>query len=127
VEDILIEKTKETPAIKFDPKDGFLEIKGRSISANPLEFYQPLMASLEKYCNTPAIATTVNIQLEYFNTSSSRCLLNVLKHLSTIHKQGNSVNINWQYEVGDENMRDVGIDYQAIVDLPFEMEEVPAE
>jgi hypothetical protein len=127
MENITIDGTPETPTIKFDSKEGMLEIKGRSIAANPAEFYKPLLESLEKYATTPAEVTKVDIGMEYFNTSSSRCILGVLKHLSKIKKEGNMVHIRWLYEDGDENMRDVGIDYQHIVDIPFEMTELPSE
>lgn len=122
MENLNIEGTAKTPTIKFDPNSGLVEIKGRSIPENSIEFYKPLIDSLEKYSFKPQTNTTVNIQLEYFNTSSSKCILDVFKKLESINKSGNSkVIINWHYEEDDEDMSEAGEDYQAIINVPFNM------
>ncbi|NNM95425.1 MAG: DUF1987 domain-containing protein [Bacteroidia bacterium] len=127
MEIITIESTPKTPTIKFDSKKGRLEIKGRSIPENSVEFYKPLVESLEQYASSPNSPTQVDIQLEYFNTASSKCILDVLKRLESIHRQGNQVIINWYYEEDDEDMREAGEDYQAIVNLAFNMQQVEIE
>ena len=124
MEKINIESTPKTPAINFDFEKGFLEIRGRSIPENSIEFYKPIVESLEKYGSAPHPVTTVNIQLEYFNTSSSKCILDVFKKLETIHKGGNQLVINWYYEQDDEDMLEAGEDYQAIINVPFKMIQV---
>ena len=124
METIAIEGTPKTPTINFDIDKGFLEIKGRSIPENSIEFYKPLVDWLEKYATKPKSTTNVNIQLEYFNTSSSKCILDVFKKLESIHKSGNEIVINWYYEQDDEDMLEAGEDYQAIINVPFKMIEV---
>jgi hypothetical protein len=122
METLNIEGTAKTPTIKFDPSKGLVELKGRSIPENSIEFYKPLIDWLEKYSQSPQSNTIVNIQLEYFNTSSSKCILDVFKKLETINKAGNSsVVINWHYEEDDEDMSEAGEDYQAIINVPFKM------
>ena len=108
MEKFSIAGTPKTPTINFDMEGGFLEIKGRSIPENSIEFYKPLVDNLEKYAGAPKPATNVNIQLEYFNTSSSKCILDVFKKLETIHKGGSQVTINWHYEEDDEDMGQEG-------------------
>jgi len=124
MEKIAIEGTAKTPTITFDLEKGFLEIKGRSIPENSIEFYKPLVEWLEKYASKPQTATNVNIQLEYFNTSSSKCILDVFKKLEAINKSGSTVTINWCYEEDDEDMLEAGEDYQAIINIPFKMIQV---
>ena len=124
METITIEGTPKTPTIVFNTGTGFLEIKGRSIPENSIEFYKPLVDWLEKYASKPQPATNVNIQLEYFNTSSSKCILDVFKKLEAINKGGSAVTINWYYEADDEDMLEAGEDYQAIINVPFKMIEV---
>lgn len=120
-EQITIEGTPKTPTINFDPEKGFLEIKGRSIPENSIEFYKPLIDWLESYSGSPKSNTAVNIQLEYFNTSSSKCILDLFKKLESIHTKGNQITINWYYEEDDEDMLEAGEDYQAIINVPFQM------
>ena len=67
------------------------------------------------------------MQLEYFNTSSSKCILDVFKKLENLHnKSVAEVVINWYYEEDDEDMLEAGEDYQSILKLPFKMVEVSA-
>ena len=119
-----IDGTPKTPTISFDLASGVLEIKGRSIPENSIEFYKPLVDALDKYAGSPKTATNVNIQLEYFNTSSSKCILDVFKKLENINKNGSAVIINWHYEEDDEDMLEAGEDYQAIISVPFKMVQV---
>lgn len=121
---ISIEGTPKTPTVNFNAETGVVEIKGRSIPENSIEFYKPLVDWLEEYLADPATLTNVNIQLEYFNTSSSKCILDVFKKLEAIYKSGNEVVINWHYEEDDEDMLEAGEDYQSIIKIPFKMIEI---
>lgn len=124
MESIIIEGTPKTPAVKFDSGTGVFEIKGRSIPENSVEFYKPLVDWLETYKESPNNKTIVNIKLEYFNTSSSKCILDVFKKLEAIHRAKNDVEVNWYYEEDDEDMLEAGEDYESIIRVPFKMIEV---
>ena len=124
METIIREGTPKTPYVKLDGEKGLIEIKGRSIPENSVEFYKPLIDWLDKYGNVPLEVTNVNIQLEYFNTSSSKCILDIFKKLELIYKKGSKVQINWYYEEDDEDMFEAGEDYQSIINIPFSMIEM---
>lgn len=123
MENINIEGTPKTPTVNFKKEDGVMEIKGRSIPENSIEFYKPLIDWIEEYGKSPKAQTEVNIKLEYFNTSSSKCILDVFKKLESINS-GTAITINWYYEEDDEDMLEAGEDYQAIINIPFKMIEV---
>ena len=123
MEPISIIGTPKTPTVTFEA-NGKLEIKGRSIPENSVEFYKPLVDWLEQYLSSPAPLTEVSIKLEYFNTSSSKCILDVFKKLEAIYKSGNEVVILWHYEEDDEDMLEAGEDYQSIIKVPFKMVEM---
>ena len=120
---IKIEGTPKTPTVNFDAESGVLEIKGRSIPENAVEFYKPLVDWIGTYGDSAKSDTLVNIQLEYFNTSSSKCILDVFKKLESVNGKTN-ITINWHYEEDDEDMLEAGEDYQAIINIPFKMIEV---
>ena len=124
MEPISIEGPAKTPTVKFNSEEGVIEIKGRSIPENSVEFYKPLVDWLEDYKSGPLPKTLVNIQLEYFNTSSSNCILDVFKKLEAIHKGKNELEINWYYEEDDEDMLEAGEDYESIIRVPFKMIEI---
>jgi len=124
MENIVIEGTSKTPQVEFSSENGKLLIKGRSIPENSIEFYKPLIDWIGEYAEKAQDSTVVNIQLEYFNTSSSKCILDVFKRLEQVRNSGKTVAVKWFYEVDDEDMLEAGEDYQAIIDLPFEMIEI---
>jgi len=119
-----IEGTPKTPTITLNPESGIIEIKGRSIPENSIEFYKPIVDWLEDYAKAPKEKTVVNIQLEYFNTSSSKCILDVFKKLENLKKGKNDIVVNWYYEEDDEDMLEAGEDYESIIKVPFKMIEI---
>ncbi|MDP4826940.1 MAG: DUF1987 domain-containing protein [Flavobacteriales bacterium] len=121
MDDIRIEGSPKTPTVNFLAEEGVLDIKGRSIPENSIEFYKPLIDWIESYSKSPQNKTTVNIQLEYFNTSSSKCILDLFKKLEAVNHE---IVINWYYEEDDEDMLEAGEDYDAIINIPFKMIEI---
>ena len=118
---LVIHESIKTPSITLG-KSGTLEIKGKSIPENSLEFYRPVFEWLDEYTQSPAPKTEMKISLEYFNTSSSKCLLDIFRRLETINLSGNSeVKVSWYYDADDEDMMEAGEDYQALVKVPFEL------
>jgi len=124
MENLLIEGSAKTPTVNFNSEAGIIELKGRSIPENSVEFYQPLSEWIDTYSQKPQTETIVEIKLEYFNTSSSKCILDLFKKLEALNGKATKVKVNWYFEEDDEDMEEAGEDYQAIVGLPFNMIEV---
>ena len=118
---LLIQKTLNTPLIKFD--DGVLVISGRSIPENAISFFEPLFKFIADYTKKPFPLTEVNVLLEYANSSTNRSLMTVFTLLEKIYENGSNVNINWYFENGDELMLELGNDFKAILRLPFSIHE----
>lgn len=116
----LPKKTK-TPEVTFDPEKGIFEISGRSIPENSVDFYQPLLAWLDDYLIQPNNTTRFTIKLEYFNTSSSKCLIDIFRKLESLYLQEQDVVIFWYYEEEDEDMKESGEDFKDILKVPIEM------
>lgn len=119
--DIYIKGTTETPMISFDEKNKYLLIEGRSISENPSEFYKPLIIKLKDYIKLPLGKMEIDFKLEYFNTTSSLVILDVLKHLQTLNTEKNEIVINWYYDKGDDDILEIGEDYSTILNHPFNL------
>lgn len=124
MDSIFIEGTPKTPNVSFDGEKGALLLKGRSIPENSIEFYKPLVDWLDNYSGTPQPKTVCDVQLEYFNTSSSKCLLDLFKKMENMNSNGNEIIINWYYEEDDEDMLEAGEDYESIINVPFKMIEL---
>ena len=124
MEALKIEGEEKTPTIIFEP-DGSLLLKGRSIPENTVAFYEPVFNWLKEFGNNPAQNIILTVQLEYFNTSSSKCLLDIFRALEDLKsKSKNEVKIIWNYEEDDEDIMEAGEDYQSIVDLEFELQSI---
>jgi len=120
MDEIALVASTKTPFVKFIAS-GQLELKGRSIPENALDFYKPLIAWVDAYAQNASSETVIHVQLEYFNTASSKCLLDLFKRLENINGK---VAIHWYYEQDDEDMLEAGEDYEAIVNVPFKMIEI---
>lgn len=115
--------TKKLPTIIFDAEKNEFKISGRSLCENSKEFYKPVIDWLEDYVKDPNQETILKVQLEYFNTAASKCLLDVFKTLYKID-ESKQVAIYWYYEKGDEDVFGAGEDFQSVVKVPFEIKEL---
>ena len=61
----------------------------------------------------------VEMAFIHFNTSSSKCLFDIFKHIKKLETKGVTIEVNWHYDEFDEDMREVGEDYADILDLEF--------
>ena len=123
--DFKINAGTKTPHLHSDFQAGTIEMKGKSIPENAVEFYRPVFEWLDAYIQQPRPETHVTVQLEYFNTSSSKCLLDIFRKLESLHTSGKSlVTIHWLYEAEDEDMMEAGDDYQTIVKIPFVIKKI---
>ena len=123
---INIEPSQKTPKVVFDKENGVLLIEGRSIPENSTEFYKPIYNWLDEYAENSNPETKFTFNLAYFNTSSSKCILDILRKLEKIQDNGSKVKVIWCYEEDDEDMMEAGEDYQRIVKIEIVLEMVDA-
>ena len=121
-----VDMTIKTPSIKFDEGNGTLEVCGRSLPENASEFYSKLFKEIEVFQNKPTPVTKVNLSLEYFNTSTSRILLDIIKSFAKLHRESKTkLEVKWFYEKDDWDMEDAGNEYKSILaDLNFDVVEI---
>jgi len=117
---IKIQGTDDTPTVTLDKENNIFEISGRSLPEDVVVFYKPILEWLDEYKNDPLDTTVFNFKLEYFNTASSKLLLDVLLKLEDINNDGHEVLVKWWYPDDDEDMEEAGEEYSDIVDVPFE-------
>ncbi len=122
MENYFSEQSAKTPFIELNPNTGNFEMKGKSIPENTKGFYTPLFAWIEEYAIKPAPQTTFDIQLDYFNTSSAKVIVDFFKKLESIEKSGKGkITINWHHDEDDGDMMEAGQDYQSIIKVTFNL------
>ncbi|MEQ8576084.1 MAG: DUF1987 domain-containing protein [Fulvivirga sp.] len=115
--DILnLEGTEDTPKIMLDKGNGIFEISGRSLPEDSAEFYQSVLDWIEEYSQDPNPSTEFMFKLEYFNTASSKLILDVLSALEDI----DGMAIMWYFHEDDEDMEEAGEEFSELVEIPFE-------
>ncbi len=118
MEDYIREQSSNTPGVVLK-KEGYIRLSGRSIHENPDRFFEPLVAWVEEYVRKAPPVTTVDIQLEYFNSSSAKYILTMLQILSGLLDSGKRLRINWSYEQGDDDILERGQYYSSVLGIPF--------
>ena len=121
METIKLVGTDDTPGIILDAQNNIFEISGRSLPEDVAAFYSPILDWLEEYAESPNDTTVVDFKLVYFNTASSKLLLDVLLQLEEMKEAGADVKVRWHYPDDDEDMEEAGEEYSDIVEVPFEM------
>ena len=107
------------PNVKFSVQTGICELDGESYLENTFAFYAPLLKWLEDYMVHVNKPLTFNFSLIYFNTSSSRSILDILNTLKQYEKQGGSVTVNWKIRDWDEDLKQEIEDFSIDSDLPI--------
>ncbi len=91
------------PLVNFNYYSGVCEISGESYMEETLKFYEPLIKWLKDYIQEKK-PIEFNIKLSYFNTSSSRFILEMLDLLKSYQDKGGDVKVNWYYNREDPDM-----------------------
>lgn len=129
MDNLVREATKSSPYIRFDAGTGLLEIKGKSYPENAAKFYAPVLEWLNEYLNSVAKETIhVNLDIVYFNSSSSKVLLNMFDILDNAAKNGRKITINWHYLRENDTARECGEEFMEELEaVTFNMVEVTEE
>ena len=115
---LFLESTKSSPEVRLMP-DGNIKITGRSISETIVDFYKPVGEWINEYIKMPADVTRVDVNLEYFNSASSKILINLCFRLTHVQLKHKKLVINWYYEDGDEDIREKGEYFSSVLNIPF--------
>ncbi len=123
----VLEQTDFTPKVIFDPEKGQFEISGFSRPENVIGFYRPILHWLKDYYENELSQNThfkqsqitLNMKLSYFNSASSKFLLDVIMEFVGFHNKGNVVTINWHFEKEDEEILESGEEISDMIGFPF--------
>ena len=120
---IVINATEDTPGIRLDAASDIFEISGRSLPEDVVKFYKPILDWLDEYAQSPNAHTVFDFKLSYFNTASSKIILDVLMKLEGMYDAGKNITIKWHFPLDDEDMEEAGREYSEIVSVPIELVE----
>ncbi len=110
MQNLELEATKYTPAINLDT-NGVISLVGKSYPENTFEFYAPMMEWIKEYFSKNAQeVTTINMEIIYFNSSSSKLFFDLFD-LFDENKDDNTIVVNWIYDEENESAQEAGEDF----------------
>jgi hypothetical protein len=117
MKDLVMEGGKIRPGVRFKSHEGIIDLYGRSLMEYAEDVFDPMYKWLEEYSKNPREETTINLALEYFNSTTSKALIRFLliaKKLTEKYR----LTINYFY-YDDESLYEEGKDFSEVMDFPF--------
>lgn len=115
--------TEDTPEIHYDPKGCGLSVRGSSFPEDTYDFYQPIFTWVKEHLKDESAGTlNVNLELNYYNSSSSKVFMNLFHLLEEYVAAGKKIAVNWFYDPDDEDSLEEGKDFGVGLEvLPFNL------
>ncbi len=111
MENLIIEATKSSPYIELNCNSNVHTIKGESYPENTFAFYKPVMDWLEEYLENLEDKAVFNIEFIYFNSSSSKILMDIFDLLDEACENGKSITVNWIYDEDNDASEEYGEEF----------------
>ncbi|BDU78234.1 biofilm regulation phosphoprotein SiaC [Mesoterricola sediminis] len=121
LDDLHIAATASSPAVEALAGDGCLRIAGESYPENAFAFFSPVLTWVDAYLETPDRPLRVELELTYLNTSSIKCMMDLLDGLELAHAGGREVRIVWFYDPENDRALDLAEEFREDLALPFEI------
>lgn len=123
---LIIDQTLNSPSVIFDPEINRFEISGESRPSDVATFYLEILKWFDDYASylnkSQELKEPVvfNFDLEYFNSSSAKYILDFVKQIGDVRSKGKNLEIKWHYDKDDLDMLQVGHEMSKISRTPFE-------
>jgi len=120
MERLIIEATDETPNVNLSEDDAYLSFSGKSLPEDVRSFYNPILEWIDNYIGQARKKTTVEFKMDYFNTASSKIILDILLKVVDLRETGQELAVKWMYKTNDLDMKEAGEEYSEIAEIEFE-------
>jgi hypothetical protein len=121
METLHIAATDDTPEITLDYQNKKFMFSGRSLPEDVVSFYKPVLEWLDEFEQNPLENAEFEFKLEYFNTASSKLILDILLKINDVFEEGTPLKIKWYYMELDIDLQEAGEEYSELIEIPFEI------
>ncbi len=119
-----IAATKITPRVSWEEEGGILRFEGDSYPENSFSFFEPIFRWLDTELER-IDRLCLSVNMAYMNSSSTKCMLDILDQLEDASTRGMAVTVTWYYQAGNERALDLAEEFLEDLSLPFSI--VPVE
>jgi hypothetical protein len=106
------EKTKTSPYVLIDEERAYMRFEGESYLEDVINFFREIDEWLDGYLASDFTDFTFDCAMEYFNSSTTKLLYNILRQMDN-YAPGKNVVVNW-YVIDEEDdmLIECGEDYK---------------
>jgi len=115
-----IEATSSTPHIRYDEGTHTLSVSGESYPENSFEFYAQVFEWLAKTLESAPLFR-LSLEVSYMNSSSTKCVLDILDLLCEASERGCDARVIWLYDAENERALDLAEEFKEDIDIPFDI------
>ncbi|MCA1917182.1 DUF1987 domain-containing protein [Methanospirillum hungatei] len=115
-----IPATKSTPEIFYSEESDMLSIIGESYPENTFAFFEPVFEWLNK--NLPHMKKLhLHVNISYMNSSSTKCMLDILDLLAKSYQAGSDISVSWYYDRENDRALDIAEEFEEDAEVPFQI------
>ncbi|MBL8682143.1 MAG: DUF1987 domain-containing protein [Myxococcales bacterium] len=104
--------------MQFDEASSTLSIRGESYPENAFEFFKPIQQWVGERASKRDGVLVLEIAVTYMNTSSVKCMMDLIDQLDAASQRGANVSVRWVHSESDERIRELGEELLDAVTLP---------
>jgi len=119
--DLIIPGSISSPTVRLDANRGSMELSGESYPQNAFDFFDPIIEWARQFLRESPSPLALELHLSYLNTSSTKCVIDLLDLLEGAHKAGRRVQVAWYCDPENERAREAAEEFREDVTLPFEI------
>lgn len=119
VERVEISSTRSTPQVTLDPHKGEISLIGDSYPEDANKFFAPIHSWTKDFLVGSSVKLQLHIDLNYINSSSTKCLLNLFDLLEKAFIAGRSIEIFWHFDEENDVAQEIGEEFKEDYKLPF--------
>jgi SiaC family regulatory phosphoprotein len=119
--DLIIPGSISSPTVRLDAARGSMELSGESYPQNAFDFFAPILDWTRQYLRECPDPLSLELRLSYLNTSSTKCVIDLLDLLEGAYKIGRQVHVVWYCDKENERAQEAAEEFHEDVTLPFEI------
>jgi len=121
MENLFIEKTKNTLGVSFKADTGEFKMTGSSFPENALDFFSPIIKWVQNFMLEKTEKVNAVFDFEYLNSSSIKFISDIMDKLQFYKSSGGEVEMIWYYDDDDDDMLEMGEEFKEDVDFIFNL------
>ncbi len=115
---LTIEPGEHTPFVRYIPVKNKVQVKGNSDRSHAAQTFEELRKIILLHAKVSR-KLTLEFQFHKINSSAVKFMIDTLKAVEKVSKQGLKVKVNWIHDRSDICMYQIGLDIRSLYTVDF--------